>query len=26
VKSRLHDALRRLHDAIAPADTQGIDR
>lgn len=26
VKSRLHDALRRLHDAIAPADTQGTER
>jgi RNA polymerase sigma-70 factor (ECF subfamily) len=26
VKSRLHDALKRLHDAIAPADTQGTER
>ena len=26
VRSRLHYALKRLHDAIAPADEQGIDR
>ena len=26
VRSRLHYALKRLHDAIAPADGQGIDR